>query len=245
MTDVTDIPSGEMPATDVPTGPISVFLVDDHEVVRAGVASLIDAEHDMEVVGDTGSAVDAVRRIRQARPDVVVLDVRLPDGSGVDVCRDVRSENPDVKVLMLTSFADDDALFNSIMAGAAGFLLKQVRGNDLAEAVRTVAQGQSLLDPGVHDRVVRRLRGESDDGNQKLLNTLSDQERRILALIAEGCTNRQIADEIHLAEKTVKNYVSNILTKLGMARRSEAAAFAARQERRSDEPTDLPPPNWP
>jgi two-component system response regulator DevR len=255
VTDVTDLPTidvsaddlaGEVgPSAPVPTGPIGVFLVDDHEVVRAGVASLIDAEDDMEVVGDTGSAVDAVRRIRQARPDVVVLDVRLPDGSGVDVCRDVRSDNPDVKVLMLTSFADDDALFNSIMAGAAGFLLKQVRGNDLADAVRTVAQGQSLLDPGVHDRVVRRLRGESEDGNQKLLNTLSDQERRILALIAEGCTNRQIADEIHLAEKTVKNYVSNILTKLGMARRSEAAAFAARQERRREEPSDLPPPNWP
>lgn len=223
---------------------VSVFLVDDHEVVRAGVRAMLQAEPDLDVVGETGSALDAARRVRQAKPDVVVLDVRLPDGSGVDVCRDIRSDNPDIKVLMLTSFADDEALFNSIMAGAAGFVLKQVRGNDLANAIRQVADGKSLLDPGVHDRVVRRLRGESEDEEAMLLKSLTEQERRILALIADGKTNRQIAEEIHLAEKTVKNYVSNILTKLGMARRSEAAAFAARLEHKA-EPPDLPPPNWP
>jgi len=226
--------------------PVQVFLVDDHEVVRAGIRSLIEGEEDLEVIGETGSAEEAVRRIRQTRPDVVILDVRLPDGSGVEVCRDVRSDDPDCKVLMLTSFADDDALFNSILAGASGFLLKQVRGTDLADAVRQVAAGKSLLDQGVHDRVLRRLRGETDDAGQGLLDQLTEQEQRILALIAEGYTNRQIAEQVHLAEKTVKNYVSNILSKLGMARRSEAAAFVARMETRSThDPGDPPSRNWP
>lgn len=226
---------------------VRVFLVDDHEVVRAGIRALLDTEEDLDVIGETGSAEDAVRRVRQSRPDVVVLDVRLPDGSGVEVCRDIRSEHPDCRVLMLTSFADDDALFESIVAGASGFLLKQVRGTDLAAAVREVASGKSLLDPGVHDRVLRRLRGETGDADRDLLAQLTEQERRILALIAEGNTNRQIAESVHLAEKTVKNYVSNILAKLGMARRSEAAAFAARLETRAHgpDPGDPPPSNWP
>ncbi len=227
--------------------PITVFLVDDHEIVRTGVRAMLNAQEDIEVIGETASAADAPRRIRQSRPDVVVLDVRMPDGSGVDVCRDIKSESPDLAVLMLTSFADDEALFNSIMAGASGFVLKQVRGNDLVTSIRTVARGRSLLDQGIHDRVVRRLRGETNDPDEALLGSLTERERRIVELIAEGKTNRQIADEIHLAEKTVKNYVSNILAKLGMARRSEAAAFAARlTSSASDGPTaDPPPPNWP
>ncbi|MCE7883927.1 MAG: DNA-binding response regulator [Actinobacteria bacterium ATB1] len=227
--------------------PITVFLVDDHEIVREGVRSMLNAQEDIEVIGETSSAEDAPRRIRQSKPDVVILDVRMPDGSGVDVCRDIKSENPDLAVLMLTSFADDEALFNSIMAGASGFVLKQVRGNDLLNSIRTVAQGGSLLDQGVHDRVLRRLRGESNDPGEALLSSLTDRERRIVELIAEGKTNRQIADEIHLAEKTVKNYVSNILSKLGMARRSEAAAFAARLTSPKDEGPvgDPAPPNWP
>lgn len=229
-----------------PDSLVQVFLVDDHEVVRAGIRSLIESEEDLEVIGETGSAEEAVRRVRQAKPDVVILDVRLPDGSGVEVCRDIRSEDPDCKVLMLTSFADDDALFNSILAGASGFLLKQVRGTDLADAVRQVAAGRSLLDQGVHDRVLRRLRGETDDAEQNLLDQLTEQEQRILSLIAEGNTNRQIAEQVHLAEKTVKNYVSNILAKLGMARRSEAAAFVARMESRGGHDAGDPPPrNWP
>lgn len=211
---------------------VKVFLVDDHEVVRAGIRALLDTEEDLDVIGETGSAEDAVRRVRQSRPDVVVLDVRLPDGSGVEVCRDIRSEHPDCRVLMLTSFADDDALFESIVAGASGFLLKQVRGTDLATAVREVASGKSLLDPGVHDRVLRRLRGETGDADRDLLAQLTEQERRILALIAEGNTNRQIAESVHLAEKTVKNYVSNLLSKMGMSRRTEAAVFAARMSER-------------
>ncbi len=228
-----------------PGDTIAVFIVDDHEVVRAGVRTLLDGEEDIDVVGDTGSAIDAVRRIRQCDPDVVVLDVRLPDGSGVEVCRDVISAQPDLKVLMLTSFADDEALFNSIMAGASGFLLKQVRSTDLAHTIREIAAGKSLLDPSVHDRVLRRLRGETDDPDAQLLRSLTGQERRILALIADGRTNRQIADEIHLAEKTVKNYVSNILAKLGVARRSEAAAWAVRQEQSRPDPGDPPDGQWP
>ncbi len=227
---------------------IQVFLVDDHEVVRRGVRALLETEPDIVVVGETGSATEAPQRIRQSKPDVVVLDVRLPDGSGVEVCRQVRSENPDCKALMLTSFADDEALFSSIMAGASGFLLKQVRGTDLAGAIRKVAAGESLLDPGVHDRVIRRLRGESGDEDSKQLHNLTGQEQRILHLIAEGMTNRQIANKVHLAEKTVKNYVSNILAKLGMARRTEAAAFMVRSEQKSRESQiigDPPPPSWP
>jgi two-component system response regulator DevR len=205
---------------------IRVFLLDDHEIVRRGLADLIGLERDMEVVGEAGGAADALHRIPASRPDVAVLDVRLPDGSGVEVCREIRSTMPDVHCLMLTSYADDEALFDAIMAGASGYVLKEIRGNDLIDAIRQVAAGRSLLDPLATQRVLERLRnGEKRDSR---LDALSDQERRILELIGEGMTNRQIGESMHLAEKTVKNYVSSLLAKLGMERRTQAAAFVAR-----------------
>lgn len=205
---------------------IRVFLLDDHEVVRRGIADLIGMEKDMEVVGEAGTKAEALTRIAAVRPDVAVLDVRLPDGTGVEVCREIRSELADIRCLMLTSYADDEALFDAIMAGASGYVLKEIRGNDLIEAVRQVAQGKSLLDPAATQRVLERLRqGERNDDR---LAGLSDQERRILELIGEGMTNRQIGETMHLAEKTVKNYVSSLLAKLGMERRTQAAAFVAR-----------------
>ena len=205
---------------------IAVFLLDDHEIVRRGLRDLIEAEDDMSVTGEASTAEEALSRIPPTRPDVAVLDVRLPDGDGVEVCREIRSSHPEVQCLMLTSFADDEALFSAIMAGASGYVLKQVRGNDLVDAIRRVAAGDSLLDPAITKRVLERLRAKPDDDAD--LAKLSDQERKILDLIAEGRTNRQIADQIFLAEKTVKNYVSSLLTKLGMERRTEAAAYAAR-----------------
>ena len=209
---------------------LRVFLLDDHEVVRRGIRELLDSEDDIEVVGEAGSAEEALARIPPTRPQVAVLDVRLPDGDGVEVCREIRSRHPEIQCLMLTSFADDDALFSSIMAGASGYVLKQVKGTDLIDAIRRVGAGESLLDPAVTRRVLERLRTKPEEDE---LAGLTDQERRILQLIADGLTNRQIAEQIFLAEKTVKNYVSNILAKLGMNRRSEAAAYAARlQERR-------------
>lgn len=205
---------------------IRVFLLDDHEIVRRGLADLIGLEKDMEVVGEAGSTSEALHRIPASRPDVAVLDVRLPDGSGVEVCRDIRSDMPDVRCLMLTSYADDEALFDAIMAGASGYVLKEIRGNDLIDAIRQVAAGKSLLDPMATQRVLERLRqGEKQDSR---LDGLSDQERRILELIGEGMTNRQIGQTMHLAEKTVKNYVSSLLAKLGMERRTQAAAYVAR-----------------
>jgi two-component system, NarL family, response regulator DevR len=205
---------------------IRVFLMDDHEIVRRGLADLIGLERDMEVVGEAGSTKDALIRIPAAKPDVAVLDVRLPDGSGVEVCRDIRSSMPEVHCLMLTSYADDEALFDAIMAGASGYVLKEIRGNDLIDAIRQVAGGKSLLDPQATQRVLDRLRnGEKHDDR---LDVLSDQERRILDLIGEGMTNRQIGEAMHLAEKTVKNYVSSLLAKLGMERHTQAAAFVAR-----------------
>jgi len=209
---------------------VRVFLLDDHEVVRRGVADLLEAEEDISVVGEAGTAEEAVGRILALSPDVCVLDVRLPDGSGVEVCRAVREHRPDTACLMLTSFSDDEALLEAVLAGAAGYLLKQVRGSDLVDAVRRVASGQSLLDPAVTATVLRRLReGSADD---ERLRGLTEQERRVLALLADGRTNRQIADELFLAEKTVKNYVSNLLSKLGMSRRTEAAVWAARLDER-------------
>ncbi|GGI05043.1 response regulator [Egicoccus halophilus] len=209
--------------------PVRVFLVDDHEVVRRGLKDLIDAEDDLEVVGDAATAGMALAGIAQRQPDVAVLDVRLPDGNGVEVCREVRARDPRIACLMLTSFGDDEALFDAIMAGAAGYLLKDVRGPDLLDAIRRVAAGDSLLDPSVTGKVLERLRrGDEEDPR---LTSLSEQERRILALIAEGLTNRQIAERMHLAEKTVKNYVSNLLAKLGMQRRTEAAVFYTQVER--------------
>ncbi len=205
-----------------------VFLVDDHEVVRRGLKDLLDAEEDIEVVGDAATAGMALAQIARTAPDVAVLDVRLPDGNGIEVCREVRARDPRIACLMLTSFGDDEALFDAIMAGAAGYLLKDIRGNDLIDAVRRVAAGDSLLDPALTGKVLERLRrGDEEDPR---LKALSEQERKILALIAEGLTNRQIAERMHLAEKTVKNYVSNLLSKLGMSRRTEAAVFYTQVE---------------
>ena len=206
--------------------PIRVFLLDDHEIVRRGLADLIGLEKDMEVVGEAGSVHDALVRIPATRPDVAVLDVRLPDGNGVEVCREIRSTMPEVSALMLTSCSDDEALFDAIMAGASGYVLKEIRGNDLIEAIRQVAAGNSLLDPVATARVLDRMR--NGDKHDPRLKALSDQERRILELIGEGMTNRQIGEQMHLAEKTVKNYVSSLFAKLGMERRTQAAAFAAR-----------------
>ncbi|NAS20637.1 response regulator [Herbidospora sp. NEAU-GS84] len=205
---------------------IRVFIVDDHEVVRRGVAVLLESEEDIRVVGEAGTVASAITRISALRPDVAILDVRLPDGNGVDVCREVRSRSPDLPCLMLTSFADDDALFQAVMAGAAGYVLKQIHGSDLVGAVRTVAGGRSLLDPQVTRTMVRRLR--DDAARKDPLAVLTDQERRILEYVVEGMTNRQIGEEMFLAEKTVKNHVSRLLGKLGMRRRTQAAVYAAR-----------------
>ncbi len=215
---------------------IRIFLLDDHEVVRRGVRELLEVEDDMDVVGEAGTAEEALQRIPATSPNVAIIDMRLPDGNGVEVCREVRSSNPDVQCVVLTSFSDDEALFDSIMAGAAGYLLKQIKGTDLVDAIRRVATGQSLLDPTVTARVLERLRNPPAEDER--LARLTDQERRILDLIAEGLTNRQIGERMFLAEKTVKNYVSNLLAKLGMERRTEAAVFAARLERtnRPEEP---------
>jgi two-component system, NarL family, response regulator DevR len=203
-----------------------VYLLDDHEVVRRGLRDLLEAEDDIEVVGESGSAVDATHRIPALRPDVAVLDGRLPGGSGVDVCRDVRAVDPTIKALILTSFEDDEALFAAIMAGAAGYVLKQIKGNDLVDAVRRVAAGQSLLDPAVTARVLERIRRGPEEPGE--LKGLTEQERKILALVAEGLTNREIAGRMFLSEKTIKNYVSSLLAKLGMERRTQAAVLAAK-----------------
>jgi two-component system, NarL family, response regulator DevR len=209
---------------------IRVFLVDDHEVVRRGVRDLLEAEDDIEVVGEAGTVEEAVGRIPATRPDLALLDVRLPDGDGVELCREIRSRHPEIQALMLTSFDDDEALFNAMMAGAGGYVLKQIRGSDLLENVRKVAAGQSMLDPSLTTKLLDRLRRQNDEDEE--IARLTDQERRILELLAEGLTNRQIADRMILAEKTVKNYVSNLLAKLGMQRRTEAAVYAARLEER-------------
>ena len=222
-------------------GQLRIELVDDHEVVRQGVRALLDAEPDISVVGEAASVGEAIRRVGFDHPDIVILDVRLPDGSGVEACREIRARWPEVRVLMLTSFADDEALFASILAGASGYVLKQIRGNELIESVRKVGRGESLLDTEMTDRVFRRIRGE--DADDPLLSRLSKQERKILDHIAAGFTNRQIAEEMFLAEKTVKNYVSNVLAKLEMSRRSEAAAYAARVE--AEKERNYPPEQWP
>jgi two-component system response regulator DevR len=212
---------------------VRVFLLDDHDIVRRGLAHMFEKESDIEVVGEAGTAEEGLSRIPPTRPDVALLDVRLPDGDGVTVCREIRSRHPEIHCLMLTSFSDDEALFDAIMAGASGFILKQVKSEEIVQAVRFVAKGQSLLDPAVTGRVLERLRKGPEEDER--LAKLSPQERNILELIADGLTNRQIAAEVHLAEKTVKNYVSNLLTKLGMERRTQAAVYAARlAEQRGD-----------
>jgi DNA-binding NarL/FixJ family response regulator len=205
---------------------IRVFLMDDHEIVRRGVRDLLETEPDIVVVGEAGTAAAALARIPALAPDVAILDVRLPDGDGVSVCRDIRSAMPRVACLMLTSFSGDDALFDAIMAGAAGFVMKQIRSTDLVSAVRTVAAGGSLLDPGAASKVMARMRDQAAKADP--LAGLTPQERKILELIGEGLTNRQIGEQMFLAEKTVKNYVSALFAKLGMERRTQAAAYAAR-----------------
>jgi len=205
---------------------IRVFLLDDHEVVRRGLAELLQHEGDIEVVGESGSASEAARRIPALRPDVAILDARLPDGNGIDVCRDIRAVDPSIKGLILTSYEDDEALFAAIMAGAAGYVLKQIRGTDLVDAVRRVAAGQSLLDPAVTARVLERIRHGVEEPRE--LKLLTEQERRILEYVAQGLTNREIAAKMFLAEKTVKNYVSSVLAKLGLERRTQAAVLATK-----------------
>jgi two-component system response regulator DevR len=218
--------------TEMAAGAVRVFLLDDHEVVRRGVADLLEAEPDLSVVGEASTAAEALARVPAVRPDVAVLDVRLPDGDGVTVCRELRSRMPDLRCLMLTSFADDDALFDAIMAGASGYVLKQIRGTDLVGAVRTVASGQSLLDPRTTAQVLERMRAAAEDKGP--VARLSEQERTVLALIGEGLTNREIGKRMFLAEKTVKNYVSHLLAKLGMQRRTQAAVLATELRRTGD-----------
>ena len=206
---------------------IRVFLLDDHEVVRRGLKELISLEDDLEVVGEASRAAEALRRIPDLHPDVAILDVRLPDGDGIEVCRDIRSAMPEIACLMLTSYADDEALLGAVVAGAAGYVLKQIRGSDLVGSIRKVARGESIIHPDLVARTRARL--GRDDEDQRL-GRLSPQERRILGLIAEGKSNREISETLYLAEKTVKNYVSNLLVKLGMKGRTEAAVFAVRAE---------------
>jgi len=205
---------------------IRVFLLDDHEVVRFGLREMLEREGDIEVVGESGSAVEAAHRIPALRPHVAVLDGRLPDGSGIDVCREIRSVDPTINALILTSYDDDEALFAAIMAGAAGYVLKQIHGTDLVDAVRRVAAGQSLLDPAVTARVLERIRSGPQQPDE--FKDLTEQERKILLHVAEGLTNREIAERMFLAEKTVKNYVSSLLSKLGLERRTQAAVLASR-----------------
>ncbi|WP_228980888.1 response regulator transcription factor [Streptomyces sp. DH12] len=223
-------------------GPVRVFLLDDHEVVRRGVHDLLDAEPDLAVVGEAGTAEQALARVPALRPDVAVLDVRLPDGDGVSVCRELRSRMPDLACLMLTSFDDEEALLDAIMAGASGYVLKQITGTDLVSAVRTVASGQSLLDPGATARVMARLRGgDPRKDEQAGLAGLTERERDILALVGEGLTNREIGERLYLAEKTVKNNISRLLAKLGVERRVQAAVLATQLTGRSQDGPPAPP----
>jgi DNA-binding NarL/FixJ family response regulator len=207
----------------LPDRVIRIFLVDDHELVRRGIAGLLSAERGMEVVGEAGSAAQARTRIRATNPDIVVLDVRLPDGSGIDVCRDVRSANPATKCIMLTGYDDDEAITSAVLAGASGYVLKDIRGSGLVDSIRAVARGQSLLDPALSTRVVERI--SQNQLKDPRLGSLSSRENQILVLIAEGLTNREIGASLSLAEKTVKNYVSALLTKLGLQRRTQAAVL--------------------
>jgi two-component system, NarL family, response regulator DevR len=212
-----------------PTAPIRIFLLDDHEVVRRGIAELLNAQSGFEIVGEAGTAAEARNRIPAVKPDVAILDARLPDGSGIDVCRDIRSALPSTYCLILTSYDDQDAVLAAVLAGASGYVLKEVRAAGIVDAVRQVAMGRSLIDPGLVEQVMTRLRDGSPTENK--LAALTDREREVLDLIAEGLTNRQIGQRLFLAEKTVKNYVSSLLAKLGMERRTQAAVFGAEVRR--------------
>ncbi len=207
---------------------IKVLIVDDHEVVRMGLRSLLNREGSVEVVGEAGSLAEAVDSASRFTPDVAVMDVRLPDGSGVEACREIRAKNPKVQVIMLTSYADDEAVLASIMAGAAGYFLKQTRGKELIRAIETVAAGQSLLDPAVTQTVLDRMKRLASGHPPDEITQLSAQERKVLALVADGKTNKEIANTLGLSDKTVKNYLSNIFSKLNLSRRAEAAAYFAR-----------------
>jgi DNA-binding NarL/FixJ family response regulator len=211
------------------------MLVDDHEIVRQGLRALLDRREHLQVVAEAASATEAVEAAARVKPDVIVMDVRMPDGTGIEACREIRAERPETRVLMLTSYADDEAVYASIIAGASGYLLKQTRSKELVSAIEAVARGESLLDPTVMGTVLNRMRELASGGHKDKLSELSDQERRILGLIAEGKTNREIASTVYLSEKTVKNYVSTILSKLGMERRAQAAAFLADQRARGHE----------
>ena len=208
---------------------IAVLLVDDHEVVRVGLRSLLARERGIEVVGEAGSAAEAVAQASRLRPDVVVMDVRLPDRSGVEACREIRAETPEAQVIMLTSYADEEAVFASIMAGASGYLLKQIRGQELVRAIETVAAGQSLLDPAVTQKVLEKVKRLAAGHQLDEITSLSAQERKVLALVAEGKTNKEIAAALGLSDKTVKNYLSRVFEKLNLSRRAEAAAYFARR----------------
>lgn len=214
--------------------PLKVLIVDDHDIVRKGLVMLMSRQEDLLVVGEAGSAAEAVEMARELSPDVVVLDIRLPDGSGIEACRDIRDDNADIKVLMLTSYSDEEAVMGSIMAGASGYLLKEIRSQEIVDAIKRVGAGQSLLDPMVTAQVLERVRKgpEADD----MLSQLTDQEHRILESIAEGKTNREIAQVINLSDKTVKNYVSNILSKLEVSRRAQAAAYLAERRAKREQP---------
>jgi DNA-binding NarL/FixJ family response regulator len=216
------------------TDQVRIMLVDDHEVVRVGLRSLLERRENFAIVGEAADGDEAVDMARQAKPDVIIMDIRLPTMSGIEACREIRDDLPDTRIIMLTSYADDEAVYGSIIAGASGYLLKQTRGQDLAGAIERVARGESLLDPSVTEKVLRRMR-QLSEGETDELSALSPQERKILAGIAQGKTNKEIAQEVFLSDKTVKNYVSSILSKLNLRRRSEAAAFIAERRARGAE----------
>jgi DNA-binding NarL/FixJ family response regulator len=209
---------------------VRIMLVDDHEVVREGLRTLLTRRDGFQVIAQAGTVAEAITEAARAQPDVIVMDVRLPDGSGIEACREIREARPETKVIILTSYANDDAVFSSILAGASGYVLKQTRGSAVADAIAAVARGESLLDPGVTQKVMERMRSANARKEADPLDALNEQEHKIIQLIAEGKTNKEIAAEVYLSDKTVKNYVSSILTKLNLRRRSEAAAFIARRE---------------
>ena len=212
--------------------PVRIVVVDDHDIVRRGLTMLMSRREEFDVVGEAATAKEAVTQAQDLSPDVVVMDIRLPDGSGIEACRDIRAANPDIKILMLTSYSDEEAVMGAIMAGASGYLLKEIRSQEILDAVSRVSQGQSLLDPAVTAKVLERMRrGNVED---ERWNQLTDHEKRILELITEGKTNKEISADVHLSDKTVKNYVSNILSKLEVARRSQAAAFQAERQAKKD-----------
>jgi two-component system response regulator DevR len=222
------MPTSQSDDQATPERPLRLLVVDDHEVVRQGLVALLDRRDEFQVVAEAGTMAEAIAAARRFQPDLVVMDVRLPDGSGVEACREIRSERPETKVVMLTSYPDEEAVLSAIIAGASGYLLKQIRGRDLVAALQSVARGDSLLDPGVTERVLERVRRAATGGEQDELSQLTAQERKILLLVAEGKTNKEIAGEVFLSDKTVKNYVSSILSKLNLERRAQAAAFVAK-----------------